>query len=41
MEGKWAREDEAINRLSEKTGTGMNRETAKEIASRFKRGFEL
>jgi len=41
MEGKWAREDEAINRLSEKTGTGVKREVAREIASRFKRGFEL
>ena len=41
MEGKWAREDEAINRLSDKTGTGTKREVAKEVASRFKRGFEL
>lgn len=41
MEGKWAREDEAINRLSEKTGTGTKREVAREVVSRFKRGFEL
>jgi hypothetical protein len=41
MEGKWAREDHAINRLSDKTGTGMKREAAKELASKFKRGFEL
>ena len=41
MEGKWAREDQAINRLSEKTGTGTKREVAKEIASGLKRGFEL
>jgi len=41
MEGKWAREDEAINRLSEKTGTGIKREVASEVASRFKRGFEF
>jgi len=41
MEGKWAREDGAINRLSEKTGTGTKREVARELASRLKRGFEL
>jgi len=41
MEGKWAREDQAINRLSEKTGTGMKREVARGLASKFKRGFEL
>lgn len=41
MEGKWAREDHAINRLSEKTGTGVKREAARELASKFKRGFEL
>jgi hypothetical protein len=41
MEGKWAREDEAITRLSDKTGTGMKREVAREVASRFKRGLEL
>lgn len=40
MEGKWAREDEAINRLSEKTGTGMKREAAREAVSRVKCGFE-
>lgn len=41
MEGRWAREDDAINRLSEKTGTGTKREAAREIAARLKRGFEL
>ena len=41
MEGRWAREDHAINRLFEKTGTGMKREVARELASKFKRGFEL
>ena len=40
MEGRWAREDEAINRLSEKTGTGMKREAAREAVSRVKCGFE-
>lgn len=40
MEGKWAREDEAINRLSEKTGTGMKREMARDIAAKCKRGFD-
>jgi len=41
MEGKWAREDAAINRLAEKTGTGTKREVAKELAARLKRGLEL
>ena len=41
MEGKWARDDEAINRLADKTGTGTKREVARELASKFKRGFEL
>lgn len=41
IEGRWAREDLAINRLSEKTGTGITREAARELASKFKRGFEL
>ena len=41
MEGKWAREDEGINRLAEKTGTGTKREVASELASGLKRGFEL
>ena len=41
MEGKWAREDEAINRLAEKTGTGMKRDVASELVSRLKHGFGL
>lgn len=41
MEGKWAREDEAINRLAEKTGTGTKKEVASELASKLKHGFEL
>jgi len=40
-EGKWAREDEAINRLAEKTGTGTKREVASELVSRLKRGLEI
>ena len=40
-EGKWAREDEAINRLAEKTGTGTKREVASELVSRLKSGLEL
>jgi len=40
-EGKWAREDEAINRLAEKTGTGTTRELANQLASSLKRGLEL
>lgn len=40
MEGKWAREDEGINRLADKTGTGTKREVASEFASSLKRGFE-
>ena len=39
-EGKWAREDEAINRLAEKTGTGTKREVASELVSRLKHGLE-
>ena len=41
MEGKWAREDEAINRLAEKTGTGTTREMASELVSRLKRGLDV
>ena len=41
MEGRWAREDDAINRLSEKTGTGTKREAAREIVAKLKRGFQL
>ena len=41
MEGKWVREDQAVNRLSEKTGRGMTREMAREVASKFKHGFDL
>jgi len=41
MEGRWAREDAAINRLAEETGTGTKREVAKELAARLKRGIEL
>lgn len=41
MEGKWAREDEGINRLVEKTGTGTKREAASELASKLKHGFQL
>ena len=41
MEGEWAREDAAINRLAEKTGTGTKREVVKELATRLKRGLEL
>jgi hypothetical protein len=40
MEGKWTREDEAINRLSDKTGRGMKREVAREFVSKCKLGFE-
>jgi hypothetical protein len=41
MEGKWIREDEAINRFSKKTGMGTTREVAKEVALGCKRGFDL
>ena len=40
-EGKWAREDEAINRLADKTGTGTTREVASQLASRLKLGLEV
>ena len=39
-EGKWAREDEAINRLAEKTSTGTKREVASELVATLKRGLE-
>ena len=39
-EGKWAREDQAINRLAEKTGTGTKREVASELVSRLKHALE-
>lgn len=40
IEGRWAREDEAITRLSDKTGTGIKREVARELVSNCKRAFD-
>ncbi|KAF9788143.1 hypothetical protein BJ322DRAFT_609118 [Thelephora terrestris] len=41
MEGKWAREDEGINRFSDKTGRGIKREVARELALKCKHGLDI